>query len=144
MTTSYVTEAPSVLVVDDEEMMRELARIVLESSGFVVVDEAADGPEALERYSNLAPPPDPGVVLLDHRMPGMTGLEVAEQILARNPKQLIILFSAYVDASVVVAARDLGVSACVSKADVTRLPGIIRQLVDEQAEQAGQGEQPER
>ena len=77
--------------------MRLLARVFLERGGFNVVDEAEDGPQALERFQDLNPPPIPSVVLLDNRMPGLTGLEVAEQMLARHPSQVIVLFSAHLD-----------------------------------------------
>jgi len=64
-----------VLIVDDEEMVRESMSTYLEDSGFLV-DRAADGLEGLERFR--ASPPD--VVLLDLRMPRMDGLEVLETI----------------------------------------------------------------
>jgi CheY-like chemotaxis protein len=127
MTTSL--QALTVLIVDDEPDMRDLARVVLESDGINVVDEAVDGVQALERYFELDPPPIPSAVLLDHRMPGLTGLQVAEKILAHNPDQVIVLFSAYLDTEVVDAATAAGVTACVSKMDVTRLAPIIRGLL---------------
>lgn len=127
MTTSL--QAPTVLIVDDEPDMRELARVVLEADGIDVVDEAIDGVQALERYYELDPPPIPSAVLLDHRMPGLTGLEVAGKMLSHHPDQVIVLFSAYLDANVVVAARDAGVTACVSKMDVSKLAPIIRGLL---------------
>jgi CheY-like chemotaxis protein len=64
-----------VLVVDDEEMMRELVKAMLEAEGYLV-KVAADGPSALREIQ--AEPPD--LVLLDLRMPGMTGWEVIEQL----------------------------------------------------------------
>ncbi len=88
---------PSVFVVDDEPSMRMLARAFLQKGGFNVVDEAEDGPQALERFHDLNPPPVPSVVLLDNRMPGLTGLEVAEQMLTQHPSQVIVLFSAHLD-----------------------------------------------
>src|ERR1700710_703339 len=102
MTPTVDTDiAPSVFVVDDEPEMRMLARVFLERGGFKVVDEAEDGPQALERFLDLNPPPIPSVVLLDNRMPGLTGLEVAEQMLARHPSQVIVLFSAHLERLVV-------------------------------------------
>ena len=89
--------APSIFVVDDEPSMRMLARAFLQKGGFNVVDEAEDGPQALERFQDLNPPPVPSVVLLDNRMPGLTGLEVAEQMLTQHPSQVIVLFSAHLD-----------------------------------------------
>src|ERR1700710_791621 len=123
MTPTVDTDiAPSVFVVDDEPEMRMLARVFLERGGLKVVDEAEDGPQALERFHELNPPPVPSVVLLDNRMPGLTGLEVAEQMLAQHPSQLIVLFSAHLDSAVQVKARSIGIAACVSKMDASRLP----------------------
>ena len=121
--------APSVFVVDDEPEMRMLARVFLERGGFNVVDEAEDGPQALERFHDLNPPPIPSVVLLDNRMPGLTGLEVAEQMLAQHPDQMIVLFSAHLDPAVEEKARAIGIAACVSKMEASRLPEIIRTLL---------------
>ena len=120
---------PSVFVVDDEPEMRMLARVFLERGGFNVVTEAEDGPQALERFMDLNPPPIPSVVLLDNRMPGLTGLEVAERMLSQQPDQVIVLFSAHLDTAVKVKAREIGIAACVSKMEASRLPEIIRTLL---------------
>ena len=128
-TLERTTSALTVLVVDDAPDMRFLARAVLERSGVEVVAEAKDGPEALERVRELDPPPVPAVILLDNQMPGPSGLEVAKQILAWAPQQLIVLFSAYLSDEVIAEAEALGVAACVSKTDVNRLPAILLDLV---------------
>jgi len=125
----HTSIAPSVFVVDDEPEMRMLARVFLERGGFEVVDEAEDGPQALERFQELNPPPIPSVVLLDNRMPGLTGLEVAEQMLAKHPSQVIVLFSAHLDATVKEKAREIGIAACVSKMEAAKLPAIIQTLL---------------
>src|SRR5436190_20262201 len=114
--------APTVFVVDDEPEMRMLARVLRERGGFSVVEEAADGPQALERFNELNPPPIPSVVSLDNRMPGLTGLEVAEQMLAHHPGQVIVLLSAHLDPTVKEKAREIGIAACVSKMESSRLP----------------------
>jgi CheY-like chemotaxis protein len=124
------TDALTVLVVDDAPDMRFLARSVLESSGVHVVAEAADGPEALTAFRKLDPPPVPTVILLDNQMPGPSGLEVAQEMLAHAPDQLIVLFSAYLSPEGIEQAERIGVAACVSKVDVTRLASIIRDLVE--------------
>ena len=121
----------TILVVDDDADMRFLARSVLEGSGIEVAGEAADGAEALAKLEELAPPPIPTVVLLDNQMPGLTGLEVAEQILRERPEQLIVLFSAYLDAEIIAKAERLGIASCVSKNDAMDLPEILTDLVRE-------------
>ncbi len=130
MTVTEQAEKPSVLVVDDEPDMRLLARTLLERAGLDVVGEAADGSQALERFNALDPPPVPTVVVLDNRMPGLTGLEVAEQMLVRHPSQMIVLFSAHLDAAVEEGARATGVAACVSKVHVGRLSKTIWSLLE--------------
>ena len=119
----------TILVVDDDADMRFLARAVLERSGISVAGEAEDGPSALAKLDELNPPPVPTVVLLDHQMTGITGLEVARQILADIPEQLIVLFSAYLNDEIVDEATSMGVAACVSKNDALDLAEIIENLV---------------
>lgn len=127
--TDETVLAVSILIVDDEPDMRLLARTVLARAGIMVVGEAENGLAAISKVRDLDPPPVPTVVLLDNRMPGLSGLDVAERILAARPDQLIILFSAFLDRETVAEATRIGVTACVSKADVFRLPEIIRDLV---------------
>lgn len=123
------TVETTILVVDDDADMRFLARSVLEGSGIEVAAEAADGAEALAKLKELNPPPVPTVVLLDNQMPGLTGLEVAEQILRERPDQLIVLFSAYLDAEIIAEANRLGIASCVSKNDAMDLPEILNHLI---------------
>ena len=110
-----------------------LAGAVFEGSGFVVAAEAVDGPDALRKLEELAPPPVPTIILLDNQMPGMSGLEVATQILADRPDQIIVLFSAFLDVGVQAEAERLGVAACVPKAEATKLPQIVQALIAERS-----------
>jgi YesN/AraC family two-component response regulator len=73
----------TILIVDDELDIRKLIRVVIEvaNAGFTVVGEAVDGPDALRVWHDLNGPPVPDVIILDNRMPQLTGLEVARQIL---------------------------------------------------------------
>ena len=114
------------LIVDDEEDMRFLVRAVIEAAnnGLSVSGEAADGEEALERWREHRPE----VVVLDQRMPGMSGLEVAERILAEHPEQRIILFSAYLDDETAAEASRLGVELCLTKSEYGRLPEALWRL----------------
>jgi CheY-like chemotaxis protein len=124
-----MTRPVSVLIVDDEQMIRELARLVLERAGATVLDEAENGVVALERYRARTPPTVPRVVLMDNRMPGLTGLEVAAEMLSDYPTQIVVLFSAHLDDATVSRAEGLGVAACVAKNDVTKLPGILEDIL---------------
>jgi CheY-like chemotaxis protein len=108
------------LIVDDEADMRCLVRMVVEAAnqGLVVSGEAASGDEALAHWRRHRP----AAVVLDERMPGMSGLELAQHILAEDPDQPIVLFSAFLDRGTRQAARALGVRVCLDKTQVARLP----------------------
>ena len=111
------------LVVDDDDGMRLLVRLTLHQAGrgIVVVGEASSGEEALERWRQLRP----DVVIIDYRLPGMDGLEIARRVLAENPGQAIILFTAFRDEGVTASARALGLRACVHKSDLRALPAEV-------------------
>jgi YesN/AraC family two-component response regulator len=112
-----------VLIVDDEEDMRALLRSTIEiaNEGLHVAGEAVDGEDALTQWRETKPE----IVVLDQRMPGATGLEVAQRILAEHPEQTIILFSAYLDQEITDAAARLGIRACMSKREISRVPEAL-------------------
>lgn len=116
---------PSALIVDDEEDMRFLIRCTIETAnnGLTVAGEAADGEAALRSWADASPE----IVVLDQRMPGMSGLEVARRMLQQRPDQPIILFSAYLDDETLDAARTLGIRACMPKSAWADLPRAIWQ-----------------
>lgn len=120
----------TMLIVDDELDMRMLVRLVIEmaNDGLTIVGEAADGREAIQVWRDLNGPPVPDVVILDNRMPGLSGMEVAERILAERPGQIIVLYSAYLDNEIRTRAGELGITACVSKHELDRLPNLVREL----------------
>jgi CheY-like chemotaxis protein len=123
-------ERPTVLIVDDDVDIRVLVRAILEASalGVEVVGEAIDGIEALEVYGTLDHPQVPDVVILDNRMPGRDGMDVAAEILGQEPGQHIVLFSAYVTPELEARAKELGVTACVGKNDFAALPELVAEL----------------
>ncbi len=118
---------PSALIVDDEEDIRVLVRLTIESAnaGLSVVGEAASGEEAVVRWREHRPE----VVVLDHRMPGISGLETAALMLAEQPDQPIILFSAYLDDATRSEAEAIGIRACIAKTDFTSLPEALWRCV---------------
>ena len=112
-----------VLVVDDEPDVRHMLRPFLSSEGWRV-EEASSGEEALA--SCRSDPPD--VLVLDHKMPGLTGIEVARRLLEQGFDKPILMFSAYLSREMEAETAALGVPA-VSKADLPGLVGGIRTLV---------------
>ena len=114
------------LIVDDDEDMRVLLRLTIdqENRGLRVVGEAASGEEAI----TIRPDLDIDVIVLDHRMPGLTGVETARALLEREPGLPIVLYSAFVDDDVAAEARRIGVRRCVKKGDIPSLIGALRDL----------------
>lgn len=118
------------LIVDDDIDMRLLVRVVLDAAnqGIDIVAEAVDGFDALAAFDRFDPPPVPAVVILDNRMPRMSGLEVAREMRRRVPVQQIILFSAFLTLEIRAQAKEIGVAACVSKDDLMQLPDLVIKL----------------
>ena len=116
-------EVTRMLVADDEEDMRVLVRTVINRAnhGLLVEAEVENGLDAVEQWRLTRP----DVVLLDQRMPGLTGLEAAEQILEEHPTQTIVLFSAFLNDVIRSAADRIGIRACVSKENVFSLPETL-------------------
>jgi two-component system, chemotaxis family, chemotaxis protein CheY len=120
---SVVTAATgTALIIEDDPDMRALVRTVLEiETNFVMCKESVDGIEGLELWR--AERHD--VVVLDQRMPGMAGLEVARAILSESPDQVIVMFSAWLEPDVVSAALKMGVRAVLGKDRVADLARAI-------------------
>ncbi|MCW3016052.1 MAG: hypothetical protein JWO02_3144 [Solirubrobacterales bacterium] len=114
-----------VLVVDDEPSVRFYERLSLEEAG-LDVDEAASGPQALRLLQ--APGADFAAVVLDFRMPGMTGLEVAQALRSGGVPTPIVLYTAYADPAVAAAAQELGLEL-IDKTDVERMVDRVGGLV---------------
>jgi two-component system response regulator AlgR len=81
----------NVLIVDDEAPARDRLRRLLEEGEHVVVGEAANGEQALEMAQQLAP----DVVLLDIRMPGLSGIETARHLNTFEKPPAVIFATAY-------------------------------------------------
>ncbi len=79
----------TIMVVDDEYVIRNLLKQVLRLNKHTVV-EAPDGREALNLIDPTSPP---DLILLDHQMPNLSGIECAKAIKDSNPSQKIVLVS---------------------------------------------------
>lgn len=93
--TDIVRNSKSILVIDDDEAIREILKISLEMEGYHVMT-AANGKEALDVLSQS---PDQGVILLDLMMPVMNGWEFVEEFqkIEKYSKIPIIIISACSD-----------------------------------------------
>ncbi|MGD9591038.1 MAG: LytR/AlgR family response regulator transcription factor [Candidatus Berkiella sp.] len=83
-----------ILIVDDESLARDrIKRILQEQNEHEVIGEAGNGQEALQKIDSL----HPDVVLLDIRMPGIDGLEVARHLVDMDEPPAVIFVTAYDD-----------------------------------------------
>ena len=80
---------PRILIVDDHEAFRTLARALLEDDGFDVIGEAADGRTAITETAALCP----RIVLLDVHLPDMDGFAVSERLAALPTPPVVVLIS---------------------------------------------------
>jgi DNA-binding NarL/FixJ family response regulator len=90
-----------VLVADDQDMVRQGLRLILELAGIEVVAEARTGEEAVAAVTEHAP----DVVLMDLRMPGMDGVEATRLIAGAGGTRVLALTTFDVDQHVVDALR---------------------------------------
>ena len=106
------TLRPSLLVVDDEESIRNLIRCLLDGIDITVVD-AADGEQALRLAASHAP----SAILLDLKLPTMSGLDVLERLKSQTVTQdtPVIIFSGYISERDRETAFSLGAFDCVDK-----------------------------
>ncbi len=99
-----------VLVVDDDEDVRNILRRTLQEAGFKVT-VAVDGTEALR----LVPELGIGVVLLDIKMPRLSGIDVLKHLVETEPGICVLMVTAVTDAETAVAAMKLGAYDYVTK-----------------------------
>jgi DNA-binding response OmpR family regulator len=103
---------PRILIVDDDEGLRHLLRLVLCREGFEVI-EAGDGSEALARVYDS----DPSLVLLDVMMPGVDGFDVCRKLRSdqRTHRLPIVFVSAIDDIKQRNETLKLGADDCIKK-----------------------------
>jgi two-component system invasion response regulator UvrY len=112
-----------IVTVDDQALFREAARaIVACTPGFAQVGESADGEAALQLVQDA----DPDLVIVDVRMAGLDGFEVATRLTAEDPSRVVVLVSSADPRELSVLARESGAAAFVHKQWLT--PHLLRGL----------------
>ena len=104
------------LLVDDEPSLRRSLRRICEARGIEVVGEAGDGKEGVALASALRP----DCIVIDMRMPGMDGIEATRLIKKALPDAVVVMLSAYDDASLHSEAADAGVAQWFLKGESAR------------------------
>lgn len=115
----------TVLIVDDEPFVREIAADILRSEGYIVL-EASSGPEALHVCAEHGNKID--LLLTDLIMPGMTGRMLADILTARCAGLNVIFMSGYIDDSR-TEAMEQGIHFIQKPLNWDRLKGMIRELM---------------
>jgi CheY-like chemotaxis protein len=108
-----------VLVVDDEEAIRELFVDTLQSRGYEVF-ATAEGSCAV----SIAQEENPDVAFLDIKMPGMDGVELLRRLRSLLPHMRVIMITGYSEDEAVAQALRLGAVACLMK------PFSLREILD--------------
>jgi DNA-binding NarL/FixJ family response regulator len=113
----------TVLIVDDHAGFRSWTRSLLETEGFQVVGETADGASAIAATRDLRP----DLVLLDVMLPDMTGFVVAERLAALAEPPIVVLVSSREASDYGDVVGHSAAAAFISKPDLTgpRLRGVL-------------------
>jgi two-component system, NarL family, response regulator NreC len=133
---------PRILLAEDEQIVRQGVRALLEQAGFEIVAEASDGREAIR----LAEQHQPDIAVLDLAMPNMNGTTAAQELARVAPGIRVVALTAHCEDEQVLAALEAGIEGYVLKteatADLVRAlrevargrtylsPGISRTVVD--------------
>ncbi len=112
-----MSDAPLILVVDDEQSYRDALRVALEREGFRV-EVAADGVEAIERFDAVRP----ALVLLDVMLPRISGIDVCRELRSRSQVPIIMVTARNAEIDAVVGL-EVGADDYVTK------PFRLRELV---------------
>src|SRR5919202_64490 len=106
------TPRARVLIADDHPLIREsLVRVVTQHPNLEVVGEAEDGQEVLELCRRLRP----DVVLIDIRMPKMSGIEATGAIKRELPRTIVLVLTAFGNPDYLLEALKAGASGYILK-----------------------------
>ena len=82
----------TVMIVDDDGFVHKVFERMMNLLGHTVVANAYDGTDAVDQYISMNPKPD--IIIMDQRMPVMSGIQATNKILDINPSALVIFVSA--------------------------------------------------
>jgi DNA-binding NarL/FixJ family response regulator len=148
-----MTDRVSVMLVDDDGLMREGLRAVLSSDDTIeVTGEAENGRLAVQRARHLRP----DVVLMDVRMPELDGIAATEQLIAAAPDAQVVILTTFEEDEYILGALRAGASGfllkrstpedliaaihTVAAGDALLSPSVTRRVIDRMASQPVVGE----
>jgi DNA-binding NarL/FixJ family response regulator len=143
-----MSDPVSVMLVDDDELMREGLRAVLSSDDRIeVAGEAENGRLAVQRARHL----HPDVVLMDVRMPELDGIAATEELIAASPEAQVLILTTFEDDEYILGALRAGASGfllkrsspedliaaihTVAAGDALLSPSVTRRIIDRMARQ---------
>src|SRR5215216_8124408 len=100
----------SILIVDDEEIMRDVLETILSGAGYKA-DLARTGEEALEAYGRKSY----DVVLMDVSMPGIGGLTTLEELIKIDEEAVVLMITAYATFDTAISAWEKGATGIIRK-----------------------------
>lgn len=100
----------TILIVDDQSGIRELLCEVFRKEGYDVYD-TDNGEDALQLFDDKLPQ----LVLLDMKMPGMSGLDILKTIKIKQPNTSVVMMTAYAELDLIEQAFHLGALTCFKK-----------------------------
>ncbi len=126
MTPGIANERPTLLIVDDEEQILSALKRSLRSEGYeiVAVENAAAALRILDERRIDA-------ILSDHKMPGMSGVQLLERVAAMSPNTVRMLITGWTEEIPPERLQQVGICALVTKPwDDAKLKATLRQVLD--------------
>lgn len=112
-----------VLVVDDDRLVSGSLKTILEADGDItVVGTLNSGAQAVEKYGELKP----DVLLMDIRMDGLTGLDVAEILLKKDPGAKILFLTTFSDNEYIIKALKIGAKGYILKQNFESIVSSVK------------------
>lgn len=123
-----VNQMAEIMIVDDEPTIQQLLSIILEDMGHSIIAQSMNGEEAMKTYFSLEPHPD--LIIIDHRIPIMSGTDLARNILEKVKDQKMLFLSA--DESIRERIMDLGIDNFLEKpADIGSIRGAVKKALSQ-------------
>jgi DNA-binding NtrC family response regulator len=117
----------SVAIVDDETQLVRTYELLFRKRQIPLAFAAYDGDEAIEKFKNAHP--RPGIVIIDYRLPSMSGLDIMKAILSMEPRTKIIIISG--DESIRQESLDAGANVFLKKpTSITEITRTINSLMN--------------